>query len=181
MDWLTKIDWLLLLQVVLGAGVGSGIFSWWKDKQTRGREATYLALRIAVALESFEAACFERFSDIGLFDSSGGNLGGTWTKVPELERYPEDPDGWRSLDFKLADRALSFPGMISNSQGMINFTLDVASPIEASENCETECAELGMNAKGLATEIRKRYRLDIPDSAAAVHFQSHLAKIKKRD
>ena len=129
-----------------------------RDKQARERDATYLAIRLAVILEGYALACHELLSDNDLHSSSGGEAGKQRSKLPDLPPYPDDAD-WKSLETALASRALLFRNELWISDRSITFWLDIE-PEYLLPTCNQEAAIRGYQAWCLAENLRDQYRIE---------------------
>jgi hypothetical protein len=87
-----QTDWAWLLTFAGTAGVITALlneaFGWVRGWFTRRARARYLALRAAVHLETFLAACEDRAADAQLYLHSGAVAGGGQTSIPELPEFP---------------------------------------------------------------------------------------------
>lgn len=119
MDWWN--DWVITAaKTAIGAFGGAfggsaavqGIFVIYRDRRQRRSHAAYMAMRLAVTLESYTAACVHY---IGLNsslepDRDPSSQYPDWhIELPLLAPYPDDAEGWRAIDHRLADRCLSLP------------------------------------------------------------------------
>ncbi len=130
-----------------------------RDKQARKRDATYLAIRLAVILESYALACHELLSDNDLHSSSGGEAGKQRSELPDLPPYPDDAD-WKSLETALASRALLFRNELWISDRSIAFWLDIDPEENLLPACNQEAATRGYQAWCLAENLRDQYRIE---------------------
>src|SRR4051794_16715332 len=79
---------------VISALLTQGLTSLRERLSTR-REAKYLALRIAVILETFADDCLSIISGVDTARQSGGAAGQHTSNLPTLPPYPDDEKGWR--------------------------------------------------------------------------------------
>ena len=81
-----------------------------------------------------------------------------WTiSLVELSSYPEDTEGWRALNQKLAGRCLNFPNKMSGSKvirSTINYDMD-----DPGDPLDLEAARRGLEAWSLACELQEKYGL----------------------
>lgn len=82
--------------------------------------------------------------------------------VPELPGYPDDADGWRAMDVKLAGRCLDLRNRIGGSQGLIYFVLDVDEDAVWDTVAE-KVSERDLEAWSIARDLRRNYDLDKVD------------------
>lgn len=171
------------------AGVVSAVlnqgFGWlrdWRTASVRNKaHAGYLALRVAVLLESYAYACSEFISDNGAAPHLPDQEFPEWdTSLPELAPYPDDADGWRAMDRNLAGRILGFPNKVRSSQGIIRLTIEHTLE-DLGEALDEQAAERGLEAWQLAEELRERYRIPAADVvwSYAKNLQAALDGAKK--
>lgn len=155
---------LPFIQTALGAGFGAaivqGVLPFVRDHWASKPRAAYMAIRLAVALEAYSAACLDLI--VANNDPPHSPDRGTpdWeTNLPELADFPDDDEGWRALDRKLAGRTLGFRNKVRESQGIIN---DAATFDEDKIGgaVESEAVARGLEAWRLAIELRKRHRIE---------------------
>lgn len=155
-------DWGAIGKAVLGAGIGTalvqGILSWYRDRRDRQVHAAYLALRVAVALETFAGLCLDLTGNKEVAESSGDAVGDFTTKLPDIPQYPADDSGWRSLEPVLSEKALTFPGKVASAQRGVSFLVDVADMHAGFDACFEASARLGLESYELASELRRAYR-----------------------
>lgn len=125
------------------------------NKEKRG--ATYLALRIAVALEQFAISCADQIGENDVHEESHGHAGTAYVGLPKNPEYPTDAD-WKALIGTLAARALGLTNEIHMGARALAFSLD-NDPENATSDCSDRCAVLGLRALTLATELRSEYRI----------------------
>jgi hypothetical protein len=109
MDWWHPLawDWATLAKSALGAGFGTaamtGILSVYRDTHHRKSQAAYMAMRLAVTLEPYAYACSEFIAENANMQARLDQEFPDWnTSLPELSVYPDDIEGWRAIDRKLA-------------------------------------------------------------------------------
>lgn len=166
-----EITWGSLLTLAGTTGVISAVFTqgitWvreWRAASTKTRaNAAYLALRLAVILESYAYACSEFISDNGGAQHRPDEEYPDWrVTLPEVPPYPDDPDGWRAMDRKLAGRVLGFPNKIRGSQGLIQLTIEYKTE-ELGATLDEQAAARGLEAWQLAEELRSRHDIEPAD------------------
>src|SRR5258706_8914354 len=116
-----------------------------------------MAMRLAVILESYAYACSEFIADNANMQSPPDQEFPDWNiTLPELLAYPDDLDGWRAIDRKLAGRCLNFRNRIHGSQGLISAALEYT--IDDLEDIFNEqAAARGLEAWELAAALRSKH------------------------
>lgn len=156
-----ELSWIKVLVFAGTSGVlsalvvyGLGLLDHWRKK---GRDAGYLAIRIATALEAYADDCLTIIGEFDIYRQSGGAGGSQSTSLPNAPNFPEDTEGWRSLPTELVADVLSFPNHIRAGQDRISFDWANAGEMAAWDDCEDECARLGDRAWKLAVRLRTKY------------------------
>lgn len=154
-------DWAFMVKTAIGAGFGTAIvqtgFAAYRDYRHRKAQAAYMALRLAVILESYASACSDLMAYNANAERHPDEPYPAWkTILPELPPYPDDADGWRSIDLKLASQCLSFRNRIHDSQRVIDSAIEYA--MDELENTLNEyVAERGTEAWRLAVDLRSKH------------------------
>ena len=167
------LSWAGIFQIALSAGIVSALINqsltWIREARRVRRaeqlDATYLALRLAVIMESFCLACVSVIEDNELHDSSDGQAGNNVIQLPTLLEYPNDAN-WISLDPELTARALAFRNELWLSDVAIRTKADVSILEDAVFDTNRYASKDGLRAWKLACDLRKRYRLPKFDPAA---------------
>jgi hypothetical protein len=154
-----------VVQLALSTGIVTAVLSqllgwvidYRKEQRTTHRDASYLALRLAVIMESYATDCAEAISDNDLFDSSEGHAGKQHAVLPKLAEYPPEIE-WRSVDASLASRILSFRSEIVLADRSVAFWWEVG-PENAGTECDSQTGKCGYRAWRLASDLRTRYSL----------------------
>jgi hypothetical protein len=143
-----------LLNQVFGIGR-----DWWIARTKRKSEAGYLALRLAALLEDYAYACANFIGENANAQQPPDEPYPAWnTKLPDLPSFPEEKDGWHSIDLKLAARVLDLRNHLAGSQGVIASTAEFADN-ELEEELEEQAGARGQEAWTLARDLRSRYGL----------------------
>ena len=186
MDWWHPLawDWATLAKSALGAGFGTaamtGILSVYRDTRHRKSQAAYMAMRLAVTLESYAYACSEFIAENANTQPPPDREFPDWnTSLPELAAYPDDLDGWRAIDRKLAGRCLNFRNRIHGSQGLISATWEYAME-DLEDTLSEQAAARGLEAWELASALRSKHGVEQaePVSDFVEWLQTILAKAK---
>lgn len=121
--------------------------------------AGYHALRLAALLEGYAYDCAsfigENFNPQQPPDEPYPAYN---ANLPDLQPYPEEIDGWHSLDLRLAGRALDLRNHIKGSVGVIASIIEY-SESELGETLDEHAALRGQEAWVLAKDLRRRYGL----------------------
>jgi hypothetical protein len=158
-----------LLTFAATAGVISALLNqvfgiardWVTARTKRKSEAGYLALRLAALLEGYAYTCASFIGDMSVSTSqqSPDEQYPEWnTKLPPLPTFPEEKEGWHSIDLKLAARALDLRNHLAGSQGVIDTTVEFAMD-DLEDELEEHAGERGREAWTLAEDLRRRYGL----------------------
>jgi hypothetical protein len=159
------ISWTDILKVALSTGIVAALINqgitwlrdWRKESSTIQRNATYLALRVAVILEQFAIMCADVIGDNVLYRDSDGHAGKSHGSLPPLGEYPTDAD-WKSVDPAFSARALALRNEIFLSDGAIAFVWEVDHDTVQGA-CNEHAGKCGYRAWQLAVDLRKRYGL----------------------
>jgi hypothetical protein len=147
-------DWHDIAKTAIGAGLGTAIVTaiaqivvpFFRDRRNRKRQGAYMAMRLAVALEAYASGCLTLLRT-NQFEERLAAVAGQepvpWVApLLELPPFPDDADGWKAIDPKLAGRCLNFRNRIFESQLIIDAAL----------NIDTRSREMGWHARNLALE-----------------------------
>lgn len=155
------LSWVQIITLVAGSSVLAAILTQLlaalQEHLRRRRAASFLAIRMATILEKFAEACMSIIGDFDTFEQSFGAAGARTTKLPNLEAFPDDADGWRALPTSLTANALSFPNHVAAGQERISFTWSVADEHSAWDDCKDECTKLGLAAWEMAHALRLQF------------------------
>lgn len=157
-------------KIVIGLfGVVLGFFlNFFKDiftaRQTRNREAEYLAIRMICIFESFMDSCAAVVGDDGLYygqtDEDGYHR--VQVKTPDLDVELKDVN-WKSFSPQLMYEILYFPSLVKEANSFISSTFEfAASPPEFSEGFEErqyQYSTLGLRAAEITQKLRKQYNI----------------------
>lgn len=146
---------LAVLSTSFFTGLATAILNQIYAGRASTRDAKYLAIRIAVILESFAIECAEQISTQQMYNQTGGGSGRLYGTVPALSPFPDEAK-WESLDGDLLARALSLRNELPLSDRKIAFWEDIdreCIPVE----CDQQCGKCGYIAWELAQAIRRRY------------------------
>lgn len=172
---------------LLGAIIGSA-FSWWMNKQSIKRNARYLAIRVVYLLDKYIEDCVSVVNDDGLCYGSRTEDGCLEPQVacPSAPVFPNDID-WKSINYDLMYKILSFPSYIEAADGMIRDVSEfVASPPDYEQFFEERAfqyAKLGITAHKLAQKLRDQYTIPVQnydERSPISELKSKLEKIKAR-
>jgi len=159
------MDWLDFLKLIIGAGIGSalvqGLLPLLRDLFQRKKQATYMAMRLAVTLENFAWACANLIQDNHNAQTLADEEYPEWdVSLPVLPPYPDDDDGWRSLDRKLAGRCLVFRNRLQESDSIIRTTIDLLDGEDTKIAIDEAAAKRGLEAWDIAVALRQKHRIE---------------------
>jgi hypothetical protein len=161
-------DWATIAKSAIGAGVGAaavqGFISLYRERRTTKAQASYMAMRLAVALESYAYACADFIGKNNNASHRQDEEFPDWdVSLPELAPYPIDPDGWRAIDPTIAGRCLNLPNKIHASQGLIGSIIEFK-PEDLGDYLKQQAAARGWEAWQLATQLRGKYGIEPADT-----------------
>ena len=134
------------------------------DRRKQSRDARYAALRLVAIFELYAEACLEVARDDGEMVPSGNGWDEREPVVdrPLLGALPQDIE-WKALDVNLTYRVLRFPVRVAEGERSIQFMFsEVAGPPDYDEGFEErqiQYAELGLEARKLADDLRRTHKL----------------------
>ena len=159
------LTWTDVARLALSTGIVTAVINqgaawtrdWLKERSTSKRDARYIALRVAIVLETFALECAHVISDHNMHETSGGHAGQRHAGLPELQSYPSDLE-WKALQQNLAARALSLPIEVKSAERSVAFMWDVtADQDSAMDSCSEGAARCGLLAWKLAADLRQSY------------------------
>jgi hypothetical protein len=133
----------------------------WSASVKRRSEAGYLALRLAAILEGHAYECASLIQENGMafrFQGPDDQYPPWNAKLPDLPPFPEEKEGWHSIDLRLATRVLDLRNHLAGSQGVISATVEYAEE-SLGDEIDEHAAARGQEAWDLASDLRKRYGL----------------------
>ena len=160
--------------VLLGASIGilKDLFAYWAGRRRRGR---YAAVRIICVLDQYVEKCVQVVSDDG---TTQGQPGGRYSsgeeyleaqvRSPEPPTFPADID-WTSLSPNLMYRVLELPNRAAETERFILGATEHSFPPDFDDFFEARWegyADLGLEALGIAEELRRQFKL--PKSLIAI-------------
>jgi hypothetical protein len=183
MPWheLLTWDWATIVKTIVGAGIGAASAQWLRDSRHRKRQAAYMAMRLAVVLEAYAISCSLLIVTNETAEPPPDRDFGGSAALPELPPYPDDDDGWRAVDRKLAGRCLSLRNRIRESQTFIGWTIEF-NDYDLKEEVYKQVADRGLEAWQLANEMRSKHGVE---SAKHVwdplsHLESAQQRVERR-
>ncbi|HTS41565.1 MAG TPA: hypothetical protein VMH84_13615 [Xanthobacteraceae bacterium] len=163
MTWWNPLTWDMtaVAQTVVSAGLGtavvSGIITMVRNYRHRKDLGAYMGIRLAVNLESYALRCANFCGENREAPHLPDEEFPYWnTSLPTLETYPEDAEGWRVLERRLAAQCLNLPNEIAGAQGMIRSTAEYNTE-DLGDELELRAATLGLKSWNLACALRGRY------------------------
>lgn len=156
-------DWVSALSGLVGVALGSGLTQMREYRAQRKREtkdAAYLVVLVAGALDRFSAGCVRVVGDAGLYRGQPDERGWRVVQVDaptfQAELFAVD---WKSLPATLMYSILDLPYRIEMARERIHNVGEYeAMPPDFEEFFEQrqfEYATLGLEAAGLAAALRK--------------------------
>jgi hypothetical protein len=166
-------DWVTLGKTAVGAGFGTavvqvfvqGLLPIYRDHRQRRLQAAYMAMRLAVTLESYASACSDLISKNTDAPHHPDEEYPDWdVTLPELPPYPDDAEGWRAIDRKLAGRCLNLRNRIHGSQDFIRLTIEYNHDDEIYDTVRQHAASRGLEAWELAKALRQKHGIEEVDT-----------------
>jgi hypothetical protein len=137
-------------------GIGRDL---WAAHVKRKSEAGYLALPLAAILEGYGYACASFIGDNANAEQDPDDRYPAWkVTLPALPPFPEEKEGWHSIDLKLAGRALDLRNHQAGRQGAIDATAEFEED-DLGDELDEHAGALGQEAWALAKDLRNRYGL----------------------
>lgn len=162
----------------------------------RRRNGSYAAMRIVGVLDQFIETCVDVVSDDGtvLGQPAGRTKDGEEYFVAQVELPNElsfsDDIEWKSIGNELMYRVLALPSKLKHANRYIDASAEHAFPPDYDELFEARhrsYAELGLEALGLAGDVRKEFHIPIqsrpawnPDWDAKIFFLDKIRSIEER-
>lgn len=176
-DWK---DTVTLVSAIVAAALGFLNYghALWKDRRKNRADGAYLAMRLAIVLEAYAEACADLVSRNDMAGQQvRGELPDWETRLPVLQPFPEDDEGWKALDPNVAGECLGLANKINGSQGF------VSEMIEHDEHgigrkVEMQACERGIEAWSLAEKLRITHRLR--PVYLVFKYNEYLAKVYRK-
>jgi hypothetical protein len=148
-----------IITAVLNQVFGIGR-DWWAARVKRKSEAGYLALRLATILEGYAYDCASFIGDNSEAPQGPDDeIPGWKVKLPTLPPFPEEKEGWHSIDLGLAARVLDVRNHLAGSQGVIDATNRFETLLDLGDELDEHAGARGQEAWALAKDLRSRYGL----------------------
>ncbi len=133
---------------------------WWGARARKKAHASYHALRLAVLLEGYAHDCVTFIDDNANAEHPPDQEFPVWNvELPTLPLYPDDPEGWKAIDLRLAARALNLRNRIDESQGFIKSTIEFTMD-DLEHTLHEHAGGRGLEAWEIAVALRRRHGLD---------------------
>jgi hypothetical protein len=162
-----SLGWFEIFKIMMGTGGVSVVFSilvpLLSRRLERKREATYLAMRLAVILELFSVEINDRLTGIDFEKKAMGNFPSRDDFCfPSLGEYPSE-ESWKLLPVKLADEVLKLPNLVRLGEQQLVAAESVYAlfddrPRWYLDKCDA-MAGVGKEAMSVARRLREEYKL----------------------
>jgi hypothetical protein len=127
----------------------------WRENRTKKRRATYLAIRTAIALDSFVESCASALSNNDdAYNQRVYEDPSISFDMPEKFQIPDDVD-WTSVDLDIAYKILEIPKRDKEARAFIEFVLDVGG--DGRDARDERFLGIALDAAALAKELRCLY------------------------
>jgi hypothetical protein len=133
-----------------------------KDRRVKKSEAQYLAIRVVCVLDKFVEDCASTTIDDGEEDQDGETV--PQVHAPAPPNYPTDVN-WKSIKNALMYRLLSLPALTERGANLVQGATEHSFPPDNRQFFEARTesyATLGLQAFGLAKELRDAYEIGPP-------------------
>lgn len=161
------MTWEEILPALIGAGIGTAIVeagtTLYQYFKTGRNQASFLAFRVVIQLESYAGLCLGRIYDGANWESTNGAMGHAWTLLPDFPEFPDDPDGWRNVGPEILHLAYSVRSDHEAIQAGQRFLAKELGAPEAFEKLPPVCWL--MAHKSLLASRSMRGRFGFPEGA----------------
>lgn len=142
------------------ATIAGALVNAWLESRREKHSTRFKALSAAVTLEGYAIACAEAISHNDLAEQSLGHAGAFMGGVPELPSISVPAGFLKPAKAKVADRLMVFPQKIRQADQWVGLQWDFTAEVEAVREAAVEqSAQIGLAAIGLASDIRKTFKL----------------------
>ncbi|PTM60085.1 hypothetical protein [Phreatobacter oligotrophus] len=178
-DFLAGSPFWALVGVIVGSALTT-LKDVYLDHRKQSRDGRYAALRLVAIFELYAEACLEVARDDGetVLTENGWDERVPAVDRPLLGTLPQDID-WKALDVDLTYRVLRFPVRIAECERSIQFMFsEVAAPPDYDEGFEERqirYAELGLEARKLADDLRRTHKLPTEEAEGPIDALGALA------
>lgn len=164
------MTWEEILPALIGAGIGTAIVeaatTLYQYFKTGRNQASFLAFRVVIQLESYAAQCVSRIYDAQNWESSREAMGHPWTSLPDFPEFPDDPDGWRNVGPEILHLAYSVKSAHEADQSAQRFLVQEIGGEEAFESLPPVCWRMAYKALLASKSLRLRY--GFPEAATNI-------------
>lgn len=163
---------------VLASLVTQGVAAFLEGRKT-DKDASFSALYLAIALESYASECSAALGDSENYMASGGHAGAQ-RGLPDIPDYPESIE-WKPLGIEHTNEAMSFRVEVETARTMIADYWDVVGDEDdLVPMIREETARLGKKALELAIRFRKSWKIKAVDYSGEWNVQTYLSeKVEK--
>ena len=167
MPWMDPSDAVGALKTIVGAGVGAAVVQvlvpLWRDRHQRKAQAAYMAMRLAITLEAYTSACLELIYSNENAEHPPEDRFPNWdVGLPTLPHYPDDAEGWKAIDRRLAGDCLNFRNKIRESQSYISSVINWSEE-DLEYEIDIQPGKRGLEAWRLALRLRAKHGLEPAD------------------
>jgi hypothetical protein len=157
---------------VLAAFINQGITiakDWW----TVRRDASFSALYIAIALESYASDCAADVSDSENHEYSNGHAGSPKGNIRDLPDFDSNIE-WKPFGIKRTTQAMSFRIEVETTKTMIRDMWEFDDEDGIVPLVRYEASRLGSKALALAIELRDQWNIDPVDYTSEWNVKKYL-------
>lgn len=121
-------------------------------------------MRLAVSLEAYASSCLDFIYKNSNAQRHPDEQYPDWdVSLPDVSPYPDDTDGWKALDRRLAGECLNLRNKVHESQGLINSTIEYT-PDDLEYELDRQAAKRGLEAWRLAARLRTQHGVEPADT-----------------
>lgn len=154
----TMTDWI----PILGGGLTGAVLTqgavflreWWNET----KDAKVSAMFLSAELDAYASSCVAVRQDVSNFESSGGEIGQAWRRVPELPEYP-DKTNWRALGVNLSQRVLAFRSRVVSRNVELDALWELMDMDDVVALASDQSVKIGAQAVAQAVALRAAYRI----------------------
>ncbi len=157
------MDWMQLINVVLGSGavfaIGTAIRDFTVARRRRRESVRHLAVRLSLLFEAYALSCLHSLSDDAIYSNSEGHAGQPLGGIPALTELPSS-DAYQLLSVEDLHDVMEFPQRVLAGQNAADFWWDTVGDQECQHNAVRKgTLKLARRAEQIASRLRRSHGL----------------------